>query len=238
MGYCAVGLRCPCKLLAETKLKPKLMKITSQIVDMGKLISSPVHAGYVRGGDQARSKGLHLSGVLQEIGKQGGVIEEYEEGVENAANARMSVGLAWEEWLMQRIPSISGTHWQPGEMSVMAAGGNNLYMTPDGYTESLLWPGSGLKMFCVLEECKATWKSTKREIEREWYWLNQVKGYCHALGLRKARLWVLHLNGKYEKGVIGDPVQMCHWIEWDENDIDAYWRMVCGYIRDTKPNLR
>ena len=65
-------------------------------------------------------------------------------------------------------------------------------MSPDGIGED---PAGEVPM--ALEEYKATWKSTKQMPEENFYYMTQIKSYCHALDTPVAVMRIFYLMGDY-----------------------------------------
>jgi hypothetical protein len=200
------------------------------------------------GKQEVRAEGWHVGGVLRGIAVEAGLYKESKNQTVQVhdgpieLNEKMFAGLAIEQYLVRRIPSISGTVWQPGESVIEgwekgSGEGCSVYMNPDGWSPEVRWEGVGKwrgKSVAVLEEFKCTWKSSKREVRDEWMWLHQCGVYSVGMGTRWNRLWVFHVNGGYEKGVVGETVLRCHWIEWEEWELERMWEMVRKWVGGRK----
>ena len=125
-----------------------------------------------------RSSGVHVSQIIRLIAVKMGFLKDGDDeeidmasGLPVDALLRISLGMAWEEWLAPRLAILyreSGQGdflYHPGEFSQdgIAGSPDALTFLPDGRVR--------------LHEFKATWKSTKRilNFDHEWYWLSQVK---------------------------------------------------------------
>jgi hypothetical protein len=167
-------------------------------------------------------------------------------------NWLMLVGFAWEHYMVRRIPSISGTTHQPGEIGAEtglvghSACGRSLgvlYGNPDGETEEVLWtpPGhvaSGLIVDC-LEEFKLTKQSSRHEPQTHWKWHSQVKTYLymkskvHDKRCTHARLFANFVNDDYAgfgKGGSPDCYVACWWLEYDWEEIENNWKLLVGWL--------
>ena len=163
-------------------------------------------------------------------------------------------GFQWEEWIVKRIPSISGTIWRPVEAAISVPGSKHVVLaTPDGVSEQVRWlegvqvdnglgklitpksPNYGRIVTCG-EEFKCTKKSSRKPIEKEWLWLNQIMGYAQpdCLDTLFFRLHVQYTNGRYEKFKLGEGEYWCYWIELTPYDVQSAWNRVTTYIKDSK----
>jgi len=70
-------------------------------------------------------------------------------------------------------------------------------------------------------EVKSTRKSSARGLEDSPWWLEQLKGYCHLLGVRKGRLTVLHLMGDYRERA---PKILTWDLEFTQDELEENWR--------------
>lgn len=155
-----------------------------------------------------RSAGVHLmSGVLKPVLLAGKLMKTFEELADaEEMPLRMAVGMAWEDWAVGLWPGMT---WQPGECSKDGVVGS-----PDGVSK---------KPVRMLEEFKATWKSKRnygQDILRNIPWIWQMQGYCHMLGLTRARLHVLWVNGGYAPP---SPEYRTYLIEFTKPELSAFW---------------
>lgn len=184
-----------------------------------------------------RSEGVHLSRILRSIAVENKVLKPewvedlslveagdqgWWEGLDEPSKIRMSIGLAWEQWY---VPQLGNVVHQPGEMQM-----DGIFMTHDGESlDAILTPaGPGLGLF--LHEVKATYKSTKTvaNLETQWLWLAQTKGYCKGLGILTAYLHVLFLCGDYLYPITP---QLKVWqITYTQAEIDDNWELCVGYM--------
>src|SRR5437588_9437146 len=79
-----------------------------------------------------------------------------------------SMGFVWEDLVAQSLaPMLGGEIVRPGELEL-----DGIVGTPDGLNLSGM----------AVEETKATWRSSRRSIETDyWSWLAQIKAYCQVL---------------------------------------------------------
>lgn len=173
------------------------------------------HPSKLYGWTGHRSKGVHLSDILQDLYKRMNNPRAKKAGGE----AVWSVGLAWEHVLSwgwsQVFPDQPDRIIHLGEFER-----DGIAMTPDRM--DAVWPG--------VVEMKATFKSAKKwPITEQWLWLQQVKCYCHALGFDQARFYVLHIMdimGMYG----GEPIPPKVWeVKFTPGEIQRSWEMVLGH---------
>lgn len=156
-----------------------------------------------------RSKGLHLTDIIQDMLL---VLGKDYKGPDNPLWAE--VGFVWEELLSMAWGSALGA--RPGEVEL-----DGVVMSPDGLDRA----------HGILEEYKATWRSTNtvKTPCDEWKWMTQVKAYCKALGVTTVRFRILYLMGDYRGS---GPVYKEFFIEFTSQELDDNWNMLSLH-RDT-----
>lgn len=187
---------------------------------------------------EGRSAGIHVSGLIRAIATEQGILKpewceelslsDVREITDPVAVLRISLGLAWEA---HYIPIMGNIVDHPGEMQL-----DGIYMTHDGESiDSVLSP-KGRKTVLIVDEVKATYKSTKTvgDMTGQWMWLTQCMAYCKALGTRFARLHVLFICGDYSYPI--SPLLKCWQIEFTQEEIDMRWELLRDY-RDYRMGL-
>lgn len=194
---------------------------------------------------EGRSEGLHWSqvtGALAEMerGRPYKEIKGEQEGVRMALGFILETFIehAFKVWMSasRRRRVVTQT-----ELSVPTPGGP-IFMTLDGIDYDSDPDGP------VVEEYKATWRSMRKlgstgwsdmqdlsdqdlatvrdGLEAEfWEWLVRIKGYCRAVGTRKARLVVLFVNGDYSWRPGHGPQIRQFDLEFTEQEIQENWVM-------------
>jgi hypothetical protein len=159
----------------------------------------------------ARSSGVHLSGVIKCLLVAGGLLTLEELGDEMPL--RMCVGMAWEAFIVMLWAEFV---WQPGECKR-----DGVIGSPDGVTGD------------CLEEVKATWMSRlekseirgvappPRKITEIKKWMLQLAGYCYMMGLTRARMHVLWVNGDYRNS---GPQYFTYLIEFTPAELERTWK--------------
>ena len=157
-----------------------------------------------------RSSGVHLSGVIKYVLTTAGLLTSDDLG--DMMPLRMAVGMAWEAWIVQLWPDFI---WQPGEQCR-----DGIYGSPDGVTGD------------TLEEVKATWMSRLEKTETKGVappprritdmkrWMLQLAGYCYMMGLTRARMHVLWVNGDYRNS---GPQYFTYLIEFTQQELERVW---------------
>lgn len=183
-----------------------------------------------------RSEGVHLSKIIRAIAVEskildaafvedvslvevGGRQESWWASLPEDVRLKMSMGLAWEDWY---VPTLGTVAYHPGEMEV-----EGIYMTHDGESLDVVWNAGNL----ALHEVKLTYKSTNTvaNLETQWMWLAQCKGYCKGLNVRVAYLHVLFVCGNYKYPI---KPQLKVWrIEFTQEEIDDNWELLVDYVR-------
>lgn len=183
-----------------------------------------------------RTPGVHLSKIIRAMAVEskildpkwaedvsleevGGQNEAWWAALDPASKLRMSIGMAWEDWY---VPQLGTVAYHPGEMEV-----EGIYMTHDGESVDILWNQGGL----ALHEVKATYKSTKTvgNLEGEWMWMTQLKGYCKGLNILVAYLHVLFICGDYRRPIT--PQLRCWKVRFTQEEIDESWDLMTGYVQ-------
>jgi hypothetical protein len=81
----------------------------------------------------------------------------------------------------------------------------------------------------ALEEFKATWRSSRRDIVEDfWSWHVQIKAYCHMLGCSTVRLRVFFVNGDYRES--GPQIKMWQ-MSFTEEELQENWDMLTAHSR-------
>ena len=198
-----------------------------------------------------RSEGIHLGKVIRAIALESKILDEkYMDGLEleevtgqsaewwaaldQGSQIRIAIGLAWDEWYLPNLGMEVVPH--PGEMSI-----EGIYMTPDGESLDVIRVGRDLNHELAIHEVKATYKSTRTvgNMESQWMWLTQMKGYCKGAGCRVGYMHPLHLCGDYKYPItpqIG-PIKgknTCFRIEFSQDEIDESWDLITGYVQHRK----
>lgn len=176
-----------------------------------------------------RTKGVHLSQIIHHIyvrlhGK------ELEESIDaddlRTKHGRMVVGMAWEHVLSWGLAKVfpSSTIISIGELQK-----DNIWMTPDRI-DMENW---------IVDEFKATWRSTRRAATPEMlkqnfdYWIWQVMAYCYVLGTNFGRITVLFVNGDYSYSKEDGGPQIWRWsLQFTDKDLESNWLMLIRVGRE------
>lgn len=184
------------------------MKLTTSTLPLPPLDSS------------GRSSGIHLSQIIKFMMGQlsparfSGVVDE-------VTRRRWEYGFAYEEMVGTALANRWGLAKRSGYNLQKEIRHDRVYMTPDAVLPGVL-----------LEEYKATWMSQRRAItDKEfWHWFVQIKGYCYALGLTRARLIVWFINSDYKPPRPADPV--VHTLRFTQSELDRNWQMILRYKKE------
>lgn len=188
-----------------------------------------------------RSEGIHVSSVIRNIATLNKILkpdylesldlvnrsnEVWWDGLDDAAQLRMSLGLAWEHYYILNQLGESVVH-QPGEMCV-----EGIYMTHDGEgLETILSERGEQQTVLVLHEVKLTYKSwnTIKNLAGQWMWLAQMKAYCKGLGTLLAYLHVFCVCGDYSYPMT--PIKRVFRIRFTQLEVDDNWDLITGYVQ-------
>jgi hypothetical protein len=201
---------------------PIIHEETEVLLDRGDLHNRyPIARPVSRRGRLAepkRTAGIHLSGILYYLAKEGGLFKNIEEDRnDEELPLRMAMGLAWEEFAASLYPNMD---WQPGEHSH-----EGIVMTCDGISSLPISPDLVTETPC-LNEFKLTWKKTRTAeelLQNEWYWMHQGRGYCWGYDFRFVRWHICYANGDYRgKG----PKYMRYLIQFSDEEIEKTGNMI------------
>lgn len=182
-----------------------------------------------------RSKGIHVSGLIRGIAIEAGIwkadteeepsISDIRAIVDPIAIARITLGLAWEEWYIHNMLTEVVDH--PDEMCV-----DGVYLSPDGEGVDTFIYHNKPTILTVLHEVKLTWKSvnTVSDMESQWAWLTQIKAYCYSKKCLHARIHVYFVCGNYKHPI--SPMLKCWDLEFTQKELDLNWSMLIEYRDD------
>lgn len=173
---------------------------------------------------EQRSPGVHVSDVIRDIenvvtkpGKRRPT-EELSRDERRRMGAYVHGGFAWEEVIRRAVVSMylahEGRFVAPGELCC-----DGLVGTPDWYdTED----------DCI-EEFKATWRSSRRDIEHEFRsWWYQIMAYCFMADTRGARLRVFFVNGNYAES--GPQIKQWQCV-FTGQELEMNWKMLTMHAK-------
>lgn len=132
---------------------------------------------------------------------------------------RVELGFTWEllieQCFKQRMLARQSERFVPQWMLEI----DGIRMRPDGVDMEL----------GEVYEYKCTWKSRRKWQDPEryfWEWLTQVKAYCHALGLTKARFFVYWVMGDYSYKSDSGPEIWEYLLTFTQAELDSNWQMI------------
>jgi hypothetical protein len=172
-------------------------------------------------GNNVRSPGLHLTDIIKDLM----VVSGMDQGNQTwSSRPTMNTGFIWEQVLFDRweevlspaFAKLMGRAFSWYHTGEIQYGG--IYLTPDGIDISA---GSW-----VLQEAKATWKSSKNNPVDNWRYMTQAKSYCMALGIDRVMFHILHLMGDY-KG--SGPIYKPWLITFLPHELDENWEMITNH---------
>lgn len=174
-----------------------------------------------------RTPGLHVTDIIAVImakldpKKHARNAEFAEHDLENW----QEMGFLWEDLLSRifaaRVYMDGVERFRPGELTC-----EGIMLSPDG-----LALDDTQRAGVRLEEYKCTWKSSKDfdlYDRRFLKWLIQIQAYCYATGARVCHLYVLHLNGSYERFI----PEVRPWeLRFSDREIEDAWMMIRNTAR-------
>jgi len=159
--------------------------------------------------DEPRAEGLHLGDVTRSLVDRAGL------GYKGAGFTDMEltaeIGLLWERVL--QIVMHDKYAIRPPQMCI-----DGIWISPDGIG---LDPKGEVPL--VIEEYKATWKSTKGSPLDNFNYMTQIKSYCHAIDTTVAIMRIFYLMGDYRGS---GPIYRVARIVFTPQELDQNWQMV------------
>lgn len=125
-------------------------------------------------------------------------------------------GFMWERLLSMALPNIA---MRPGEIEL-----DGIILSPDGIGFSE-WTQE-----TVVEEYKCTAKSSNNNPADNVGWMMQIKAYCKGMGVSRAVMRILYLNGDYSRE--RSPIPKTFLLTFDQDELDANWSAIVAYAKD------
>lgn len=162
-----------------------------------------------------RRPGLHLGSVIKSLQDAAGL--GYKGPGFNDMQLTAEIGLLWELVLSKVMREKYAV--RPPQVT-----SDGIWMSMDGINPDIC-PGDDPagEVPLVLEEFKATWKSTKRSPAEDFYYMCQVKSYCRALGTNVAVMRVFYIMGDYRGS---GPMYRVARIRFTDEELESNWRMI------------
>lgn len=175
---------------------------------------------------------LHLTEIIKYIQYTLGT--GYKRGTWKADKwLTMDVGFLWERTLEMAYADRMAD--RIGEIEC-----DNIVGSPDGIgfdkdiydiKGDLIWKGTNE---LILEEYKATWKSSKNPPMNNFAYRTQILSYLKMLKLNTCVMHIVYLMGNYKGS--GPQYRICR-IEFEQGEIDENWRMICDHAKLLKDDL-
>ena len=150
-------------------------------------------------------------------------------GFDNKA-LTMDVGFLWERTLERTWGDAMAL--RIGEVEC-----DDILGSPDGLTEDDDIHDTAGKLVVTgthepcLEEYKFTWKSAKKSPTEDWYYMTQIKSYCHMIGVNICVMRILYIMGDYKGS--GPIYRVCR-IVFEEEELTTNWGMILKYAEDMR----
>jgi hypothetical protein len=177
------------------------------------MIIEPIWSWFPKYKHPPRTKGVHLSDILDFIEIMAFGKQKYVETEANAYYAEL--GFIWEEWVKrEHLHAHVDDCYYSGEVEQ-----DGIIGSPDGVSLD-----KGL-----IHEMKLTWRSAAKSHPKDrqrWMW--QVKGYCKMTGLNKVMFYVMYVNGAYKPMM---PRPDCYLFVFSDEEIEENWAMIMTNAR-------
>ena len=156
-----------------------------------------------------RSDGLHLGTIQSWIRKKmnpvrgGGGFDDMELTAE--------IGLLWERVLSKVMGEKYALRPPPIEV-------DGIWLSPDG-----IGPDPIGIVPVVIEEYKATWKSTNSAPDDNFQYMTQIKSYCRGYDTTVAVMHIFHIMGNYRGS---GPIYRVARLVFTTQELEQNWEMV------------
>lgn len=205
------------------------LEVTLTFDDMAKRVRH-----HLPKGNDDRSPGAHLSGILKYLAVEGGIMKDLGDTASEALDPKdkqypliMALGIAWEEFCVGLYPEIA---WQPGEQER-----DGVFGTPDGISdiESIDTNMMGSTRdydepidIGQIEEFKYTTKKLQ-SVTNIWWYIRQGMGYCAMMGVNHIRYHICFARGDYAARQF--PVYMRSLVYFSDEEIEKFWSTIVKY---------
>lgn len=156
-----------------------------------------------------REEGMHLGEVIKSLMERGGLGYKGKGFTDMELTAE--IGLLWERVLGKVMAEKYAM--RPPQICH-----DGIWMSPDG-----IGPDPLDEVPLVIEEYKAAWASTRRSPGDNFYYMTQVKSYCHALNTNVAVMRIFHIMGDYRGS---GPLYRVARIKFSERELNQNWSMI------------
>ena len=175
-----------------------------------------------------REEGLHLGHVVKSLMDKSGM--GYKGDGFKDLELAAEIGLLWERALSKIMREKYAI--RPPQLIV-----DGLWMSPDGVSTDdplssmSVGPDPDGEVPLVVEEYKATWRSTNKNPIDNFYYMCQAKSYCRAVGTTVVVMRIFHIMGDY-KG--SGPLYRIARIKFTEYELQQNWTMILKHYRRMK----
>lgn len=166
---------------------------------------------------EPREEGVHLSAVIKSLMDSSGV--GYKGKGFSDMELTAEIGLLWERALSKIMREKYGL--RPPQMLT-----DGIWMSPDGlqFCSALtIGPDPEAVVPIVLEEYKCTWQSSNRSLADNFYYMAQIKSYCHSLDTPLTIMHVFYIMGDYRGS---GPLYRKARILFTREELKANWDMI------------
>ena len=166
---------------------------------------------------EPRKEGLHLGTVIKSLMDSTGL--GYKGKGFSDMELTAEIGTLWERVFSRDM--AAKYIGRPHQIQV-----DGIWMSLDG-----IGPDPEGEVPIVVEEYKATWKSTNSSPTDNFYYMTQIKSYCKAVETRVAVMRIFYIVGDY-KG--SGPVYRVARIQFSQKEIDQNWEMILKHKKEKK----
>lgn len=172
--------------------------------------------------DQNRSKGLHLSHILNLFDGS-----KDDEEFDETSGLRINIGFAVEDLIGSLVADTHHhIYYHPPEFKK-----DGIALSPD----ALIFANKldSKRKPQAIGEFKTTGKDldhydfTKTTYLLPYRWIMQIMSYCVAVNVQRCELVILHLRSQFAKGFWGSgPLLRQITLKFDKEDLDRWWKVI------------
>jgi hypothetical protein len=160
--------------------------------------------------DEPRAEGIHLGHVIKTLMESSGLAPKRKGGFSDM-ELTAEIGLLWERVLSK----VMAEKYASRPPQVRRDG---IWMSMDG-----LGVDPKGKVPMVVEEYKATWKSSNSPPTDNFYYMAQVKAYCREVGTNVAIMHIFYVMGDYRGS---GPLYRRVRLTFTDHELEENWQMI------------
>jgi len=172
--------------------------------------------------EEPREEGLHLGEVIKSLMDNAGIGYSNKGGGFSDMELTAEIGLLWERVLSKVMREKYAI--RPPQIKI-----DGIWMSPDGINTvsnlnaMSIGPDVLGEVPFVVEEYKASWRSSKNPPTDNFYYMSQLKSYCYALETNVSVMRIFHIMGDYRGS---GPIYRVARIIFSQYELEQNWNMI------------